>query len=406
MSSGDTAPAFTDDEEPRISREDAPNVFLDCSASCDRTYIRTEITFVNYVRDREASDVHVLITAQRTGSGSREFELDFIGRNEFEGLNQELFFIAQQVNTPDETRAGLTRILKIGLVAYVAQTPLAEQLAVEFDDTDVVQETEIADPWNFWVFDVDGNGSLDSESLRDSYRFGGSVSADRVTELWRVRSRVNGNYDLRRFENDDETIESAESRWGGWGSVVKSLGDHWSAGVSGSFESSTRNNTDFRSGLGPAIEYSVFPYSEVSRRELTIAYRVGVNYWDYTEVTIFDKVEETQVRQSLEAALRVRQPWGNANIALEGSTFFSDLGKSRLEFRSFISLRVVKGLSVRFSGGFELINDQLFLPKGDASLEEILLQRRQLATNFGLNSSIGLSYTFGSIYNNVVNTRL
>jgi len=222
----------------------------------------------------------------------------------------------------------------------------------------------------------------------------------------RVRSRLYGNCDRRRVENDGDTSESDESGWGGWGSVVKSMGNHWSAGLSGSFESSTRNNTDFRAGGGPAIEYSVFPYSEVSRRELTIAYRVGVNYFDYTEVTIFDKLEETVAWHALAAALRVRQPWGNANITLQGSALLSDANKNRLEFDSFISLRVVKGLSVRLSGGFELINDQLFLPKGDASLEEILLQRRQLATNFGLNSSIGLSYTFGSIYNNVVNTRL
>lgn len=49
----------------------APKVFLD-GARIDMDYIRTEITFVNYVRDRKEADVHVLITQQRTGGGGRE----------------------------------------------------------------------------------------------------------------------------------------------------------------------------------------------------------------------------------------------------------------------------------------------------------------------------------------------
>ena len=53
-----------------------------------------------------------------------------------------------------------------------------------------------------------------------------------------------------------------------------------------------------------------------------------------------------------------------------------------------------------------LIHDQLYLAKGDANLEDLLLQRRQLATTYEITSSIGLSYTFGSMYNNVVNTQL
>jgi len=40
-----------------------------------------------------------------------------------------------------------------------------------------------------------------------------------------------------------------------------------------------------------------------------------------------------------------------------------------------------------------------------ASLEEILLRRRELETSYYYYFSIGLSYTFGSIYNNVVNPR-
>jgi hypothetical protein len=40
-----------------------------------------------------------------------------------------------------------------------------------------------------------------------------------------------------------------------------------------------------------------------------------------------------------------------------------------------------------------------------ASLEDVLLMRKQLATSYEYYFSIGLSYTFGSIYSNVVNPR-
>jgi hypothetical protein len=37
-------------------KENAPKVYIDCQ-ECDIDYIRTEITFVNYVRDRKEADV-------------------------------------------------------------------------------------------------------------------------------------------------------------------------------------------------------------------------------------------------------------------------------------------------------------------------------------------------------------
>jgi hypothetical protein len=56
-------------------------VFLDCDP-CDFSYIRREITFVNYVRDRTDAQVHVLVTTERAGAGMnmlgaacQEFEL-------------------------------------------------------------------------------------------------------------------------------------------------------------------------------------------------------------------------------------------------------------------------------------------------------------------------------------------
>jgi hypothetical protein len=51
------------------------------------------------------------------------------------------------------------------------------------------------------------------------------------------------------------------------------------------------------------------------------------------------------------------------------------------------------------------VRDQISLRAGGASDEEVLTRQRQLATNFDYSASVGLSYTFGSVYSDVVNTR-
>jgi len=52
-----------------------------------------------------------------------------------------------------------------------------------------------------------------------------------------------------------------------------------------------------------------------------------------------------------------------------------------------------------------MVHDQLSLVKGGATTEEILLHRKELETQYRYYVSFGLTYTFGSIYNNVVNPR-
>ena len=53
-------------------------LFLDCE-SCYEDYLRTEITFVDYVRDRTEADIHALITRAETGAGGSEYTLQFMG---------------------------------------------------------------------------------------------------------------------------------------------------------------------------------------------------------------------------------------------------------------------------------------------------------------------------------------
>ncbi|MEA2104866.1 MAG: hypothetical protein U9P79_09545 [Candidatus Cloacimonadota bacterium] len=51
------------------------------------------------------------------------------------------------------------------------------------------------------------------------------------------------------------------------------------------------------------------------------------------------------------------------------------------------------------------VHDQISLPAGDVTPEELLLKQRELETQYTYWGSIGLTYSFGSIYNNIVNPR-
>lgn len=386
-------------------REQAPRVFIDCNR-CDISFIRQEIPFVNYVRDPKQAQVHVLIVDQGTGSGGRNYTLAFIGQENFVGMNHTLTYTSLQTNTAHEERVGLNKILRLGLVLYVAQTPLADQLSVSFEEKTPAEQLPVEDRWNNWVFEVYGGGNFNKESLKSSLNLRYGASADRVTEQWKIRTQLYFNYNELTFKRDEQVISRQQNRNGFNASVVKSISSHWSAGVFTNTYTNTFDNIRLAMQVTPAVEYSFFPYRESQRKEITLVYRTGYNRLRYFETTIYNKTEETLYNQAVQVSVRIRQPWGSIYSQLVGSHYLHDFSRRRIEFNSSVSLRLVKGLSVNLSGNFNIINDQLFLPKGEASLEDILLQQRRLATNYQLWGSMGLTYTFGSIYNNVVNTRL
>ena len=63
-----------------------PNVFFDCDGrDCNSEYYRTEINWVNWVRDREVADLHIIMPSLRTASGGQEYQIDMIGYGEHDG---------------------------------------------------------------------------------------------------------------------------------------------------------------------------------------------------------------------------------------------------------------------------------------------------------------------------------
>src|SRR5690606_495456 len=94
--------------------------------------------------------------------------------------------------------------------------------------------------------------------------------------------------------------------------VIRSLGNHWGAGAEATVRSSTFQNIDLAYRSAAAVEYSVWPYADATRRQLTFQYSVGVSSFRYIELTIFDKLRETRPTQSFIVGYDVEQPWGEA----------------------------------------------------------------------------------------------
>ncbi len=383
-------------------KNQAPRVFIDCRR-CDKDYIRTEITFVNFVRDKEECDIHVLITDQRTGADGREYTMTFMGRNEYSHIEHTLVYISQKTDTRDETRLGMVNTLRKGLFPYMVENPLMEHFSLNFYSD--IEPTAVEDPWDFWVFSLSLRGSMEEEASQSESSFRGNISINRITPEWKLRLGFSGEVETDRFVVDDEEIKSSSDEKNFTGIIVKSLGKNWSVGGWFEANSSAYDNRRLELIFAPAVEFNVYPYSESTRRQLRFLYRLGYISVKYREETIYDKIYEDLLGQSFSATLEVKEPWGNVTTSLEGSHFFHDFSKNRVQLWGHISFRIFKGLSMNLHGRFERIRDQLSLAKGEASLDEILLQRKELATDYEYSISTGLSYTFGSVFSNVVNPR-
>jgi hypothetical protein len=393
-------------KRPPAQAQAQMRVFLDCN-DCYQDYLRSELEFIDYVRDRTEADVHVLITTSETGSGGREYSVSFIGLGSFQGMDQALKTVSASSDTDDTIRRQLATTLRIGLLPYLARRGVPQGLEVDVKlGTEQARPAVAGDRWNNWVFSLQGQAGFDGEESSREVNLGASVSADRITPDWKITLGGEFEHETEEFDLDEDEPVKVERRerdfrW----LVVKALGDHWSAGASGEIESSTFDNTRVGIEAAPAIEYNVFPYSMYNRRQLRAQYGIGVRHSDYYEETLFGRLQETRPVHELSLTFDQREQWGSLEARVEWSQYLHDLEKSRLESDAEIAVRVARGLSVSAQVNASRIRDQLSLPRRGATPEEILLRLRQLRSGYEYNVSLNLTYTFGSIFSSIVNPR-
>jgi len=384
-----------------------PNVFLDCNA-CDVTYIRTNITFVNYVRDQDDASIYLDIKDQRTGGGGREYTLIFSEIGVDSGLVDTLRYSSPSSDTNDERRIGLNRYIKIGLIPYVTGTVALESLDIFYEtpDEDLAGAEEEEDPWNNWVFDINVSSNLSGQASETNFGLYNGFEAERTTNTWKIRARMRGEIRRRTIELTDETL-NINRDWGEyWGMIGYSLTNRSTLALFSRASFSRTGNIALSTYIAPAIEYSFFPYDEFQQRRFIVQYQITPMYRRYFNTTIFLKDSETIMSQELSTRLRYDQRWGRIDIRMSGMHFFHDTSINRFEINPSFDVRIIRGLSVRLSGRYRIIQDQLSLEADiDPNDPDNIIRGTQRPTSYDYSISFGLSYTFGSIYNNIVNPR-
>ena len=386
------------------------DVFLDCQRfRCDFDHFRREIAFVNYVRDRQDADVHILGTAQRTGGGGREHTLEFIGLRDYAAMGDTLVYVSSNTDTQAEIRDGLVQTVKLGLVRFVASTPVGPKLDISYQPPEEAgPAVQPEDPWNLWVFVIGANGNISAQSESRSFFYRGSFDADRTAEDIRMNLNFSASQDRRETDVPelDTTFVNEQTRISLGTKVVWSIGENWAAGTEVAVRKNTFTNLDLAVEGGPAIEYNIYPYSESTRKQLTLFYTVGIGAFDYDEVTVFGETSEVLPRHQFGISAGFQQPWGQIRASVDVSQFLHDPKLHRVDVFSSLRLRVFRGLDFTLFTSAARVKDQIFISGEGLTPEERLLRTRQFSTGFFFFASVGFSYRFGSKFANVVNPRM
>lgn len=391
--------------EPRL------RVFLDCpTGGCDRNYLITTLPFVLFTQDRLDADIHALITGLGTAAGGTEYTLALIGRGPFAARVDTLRATVLPNSTDDMRRREVARALQVGLFPYAVRVSGAAPFSVRYEPPEGARSngpSVIRDPWDFWVYRARVNGSGSAESLNSSYQVNGNVSATRVTEELKLTASANEDYRANTFTLSDGSKRTYILRSRDLSArVVRSVSEHWSVGTRVTGGRSDFRNQDAHAGLDVSAEYNYFPWRDATSRQLIAALALGGRFFDYREETVFEEMEELRPVARAILAGESRQQWGTLDATLRYTHFLHDAARYNVSFNGRAQFRLSRGLALEIRGDAARVNDQLYFPRGGASDEEVLTRQRALATAFRVGGAVGLSFTFGSIYNSIVNPRL
>ncbi len=388
-------------------------VFVDCREGCDVTFLKTEITIVDFVTDRTAADAHVLITSQPVGSGGKDYQLNFYGQNDYKNYIDTIHFITKP-NAPDaEIRQNLLQYLMLGFAPLIAKTSYASEIQISMKGktatTEVADTSETKDKWNYWVYTAALKGELNADQVYKTNIFSSDLSANRTTDKLKINFSAYGSLNNTTYnysDGDTTTTYLVKNReFAFYHQLVKSLGPHWSIGYQAHLKNNTFTNTKLQLYFKPSIEYNIYDFKDVNNSLLVIRYGVDITNNHYYDTTIFDKISETLYGNKLSVTLTFNKKWGTINTGVHYRNFFKDTKLNSMGMSANADIKINGAFSFFVNINASLAHDQINLVKSGATEQEVLTRKRQIASNFNYKTSFGISYRFGSILNNFVNPR-
>jgi hypothetical protein len=386
-------------------------VYLECNQErlCDPDFIRNEMSAVDFVRDRFLCDIQIISNVQFTNSGESN-TLRFIGQKNYEGKLDTITYFNDVTATDDIKRKKMLKKIQLTLIPYLVKLNQTDDIEVTIkSNTSTIKKEDKKDPYNLWQFTIGSSGFFDGDKNYSSANINNSITAGRETSKNKFTLELFNNINRNTFiifddaGNLKEEIKVQNDRQGAFTRYTKKLDEHWGIGLQGNFNRSVFDNIDYSIGVLPQVEYSFSPYSKFNDQRFILSYGIGARHQNYRDTTIYFKTKETLMRHTVTAIASVTKPWGTLNLGADWSNYFDDWSKNNFSLQGSVSWNIFKGFKFSVGGSFEVIHDQISLPKLDASRDDLLTKRRLIATSYQYFGGIGFSYTFGSIFNSQIN---
>ncbi|MDH3651107.1 MAG: hypothetical protein OEQ53_15575, partial [Saprospiraceae bacterium] len=92
-------------------------LYLDCHY-CDLTLLRSKIDYINYMRDREMANIHLMVNRVRSGANGYRHTFKFMGKGMFAEQNYQLTLDEQPNMARRERHERIGELIETGLIPY------------------------------------------------------------------------------------------------------------------------------------------------------------------------------------------------------------------------------------------------------------------------------------------------
>jgi hypothetical protein len=389
----------------------ALRIYLDC-AYCDIEYFKTNFTDIDYVIERKDADVYVLVTGLQTGSGGMEYQMMLKGQGRFKTHLDTLAFNTPADATDEVVRSTILKYTKLALVPYLLKSPVRSKMELMLDqDIGIVEMIKEDDPWRNWMFLVDARGSYASQKTGNSLSLSGGLYISKVNEKVKFESSNSFSFnegEQRLYDDAGDSLlfynfQSLKD-YSSTNIFVRSLGNHAGIGGMAAFEKSDFRNIDRQFAVGPAFEYNVYSYEDATQKQFRFLYSIIYEHTDYLQETMNGKLHDYLFSQKLQAKYMYIGSWGEVNINAFGTNYLNDWRLFSAGVNGTTRIYLGKGLSFDISCGYSIIQNQINVIDPEDPFD-IYTDEIELQTDYSFYMMGGISFRFGSIFNNVVNPR-